>query len=61
MADLLDFKLNFSEFIQCAFLLQELESILDEGKNSEELEELVKRGMDSINPLIFALYPYELF
>ncbi|MBB5643747.1 SMI1/KNR4 family protein [Pedobacter cryoconitis] len=61
MADLLDFKLNFSEFIQCAFLLQELESLLDEGKNSEELEGPVKRGMDSINPLIFALYPYELF
>lgn len=61
MTDLLDFKLSFSEFIQCAFLLQELEALLDEGKTDEELGGAVKAGLDSINPLIFELYPYELF
>ena len=61
MTDLLDFKLSFSEFIQCAFLLQELEALLDEGKTDEELGGAVKAGLDSINPLIFEFYPYELF
>ncbi|WP_367865836.1 hypothetical protein [Pedobacter sp. WC2423] len=42
-------------------LLQELESLLDEGRTGEELEGSVKVGLDSIHLLIFDLYPYELF
>ncbi|RQO68073.1 SMI1/KNR4 family protein [Pedobacter sp. KBW06] len=58
-SDFLSLQINFPEFIQAAFLFQEFESLLDEGYPEAATAQLLKVGLDAINPVIFDLYPYK--
>jgi len=56
-----DFSISFSEFIQAAFMLRELETKLYEEKLESGTVEHVKASMAGISSTFMELYPYQYF
>jgi len=59
----IDFDISFSEFLQLAFLYQDLENLLDEQDDEINEQDIAdfKENINSIKSNLYELYPFQYF